>query len=653
MRRWKIRWQFLTSSSPQFFLHYTDANNQLYVQYVPGSNFWQIIQRVGGTAHTVAQDTGITLTANNWYWAQITQFPVGDTGTNPYISATLSNDSAGSIGSTVSSIQAPTYDAVTALIGAPQILASGANLPVGGNFTTGVHNVKLYGPGAWTYTTTVGASNGVISGGWDINTNDTYPSGPVTSFGAARADYPPAGIAHGTWNLYSGGTPTGTQAIPIATAGDVIAVSCYVKSSGLGNAATTYIVITEYDASGASLRTSSNLAQQTGNIASWTQMSATYTTGASCAFIDVALHTQDSNAGASANGTVWFDNVQVYDQTSTGQTSMPYCELRFPQSPAQLTVSGILGDMPAPTLFSFGTYANWPAGDILNFAIGRRGQLPTKSGRMAHTSIEFPSGYTMTDDDLSYSGYYGSINSSSSASVDMPITNVADMIGTYHVFHRFLSNENTPANLSVLCREYLYVNGTTQAVYIPSAIASPYSYTNYWEVIDVGQLIIPAWPVSSVASTSAITVQPIIIWSDNSSPNYSLGWIGLIPVDGELLFGQWNNPSGASNQTDLWIMGYSDGLGSQTQLPTSWTYSIGNNSLFTPSLSAGGSGTQSSPTVNINPSSSPFMYLDPNQTVAGVNQICGFITIGVVNQSQQVMPLHCEIMYSPLYLWPR
>ncbi len=97
------------------------------------------------------------------------------------------------------------------------------------------------------------------------------------------------------------------------------------------------------------------------------------TTGASCAYASVLLGAQDSTTG-SANGTVAFDNAQVWNVTTTGQASMPYCELRSPNSPAQLVVSGLLGDLPAPAYVACGTYlASWAAGSLLSLLAGRRG----------------------------------------------------------------------------------------------------------------------------------------------------------------------------------------------------------------------------------------------------------------------------------------
>lgn len=77
---------------------------------------------------------------------------------------------------------------------------------------------------------------------------------------------------------------------------------------------------------------------------------------------------------ASAGETVWFDNVQVWDVPATGQASMPYCELRFPQSPCTLIISGLQGDLPAPVHLALGTQVSaWGPGSTPVYAAGRRG----------------------------------------------------------------------------------------------------------------------------------------------------------------------------------------------------------------------------------------------------------------------------------------
>ena len=62
-------------------------------------------------------------------------------------------------------------------------------------------------------------------------------------------------------------------------------------------------MLREFDASGSLLR-SSTLASLSGNQSSWTQLVGTATTGASCAYVDLALRALDTTS-ASANGTIY------------------------------------------------------------------------------------------------------------------------------------------------------------------------------------------------------------------------------------------------------------------------------------------------------------------------------------------------------------
>src|SRR6185437_5954061 len=109
---------------------------------------------------------------------------------------------------------------------------------------------------------------------------------------------------------------------PVAAAGNVIAASAWVKTSGLAGSGSVALTVREWDASGASLR-QTTVQTLTGNQANWTQLSGTVTTGVNTAFVDVILLAMDTTS-ASANAIIWFDNAQCWNQTTTGQSSMDY-----------------------------------------------------------------------------------------------------------------------------------------------------------------------------------------------------------------------------------------------------------------------------------------------------------------------------------------
>src|SRR5260370_31029588 len=81
--------------------------------------------------------------------------------------------------------------------------------------------------------------------------------------------------------------------------------------------------------------------------------------------------------------------------------TMPYCETRFPQGPAQLLLSGIQGDLPAPAHLALGTFlTSWPTSSTLSFALGRAGKVSTNASLVGESN-----------------GYYGPLLSPQSTAV--------------------------------------------------------------------------------------------------------------------------------------------------------------------------------------------------------------------------------------------
>jgi hypothetical protein len=89
------------------------------------------------------------------------------------------------------------------------------------------------------------------------------------------------------------------------------------------------------------------------------------------------------------------------------------------------------------------------------------------------------------------------------------------------------------------------------------------------------------------------------------------------------------------------------------------TYSVESEALQVAAHSAGGPGTQSTGAPNINLGADPYLTLDPQQAavsatgtfagVLGVNQLAGFMT----DTAGDVLPLACDLIYTPLYHYPR
>ena len=654
---------------PAFYLHYTDANNFLHVDMGGGGNSGiGLHQFVGGVDHQLAT-AGPTFTAGTFYWLRFTQFP-SVPGDPPYLVATLFNDSAGSVGAQIVALSAPAFDAVTALAGRPQIAPSAAAMNIGGAFPQ-VHGLWLFGPGAWTFLGIVSGSpaTGTSSWAWETDPTKTYPGGPVSSFGAARVDLPPAGTVDADCYLYQGGVPLGSQAIPVAAPGNTLGVSAWAKSSGLAGTTTIDMTVREWNAAGSFLQ-QSRVARLTGNQAAYTQLSAAYTTGANCAYADVMLEVGDTNAGASANGTVWFDNVQCWDQTATGMLSMPYCETRFTQGPAQLLLSGIIGDLPAPAHLSLGTFlTSWPVSSTLSFALGRSGKSSANADLVGasngwYGAILTPQSTTVLDA-TSYGGYFAKATVTSGGWNPRAFSPEAgDSPGTYHLLARFQTAQllaNLP-NVAVravtqqrLQQWFGDTGGSDQLGSYFGPFSAPIVASNPWTVVDSGQVVLPPFAAGALTDPNQTYLTPRTHWADGTGGGSvcEINWQLLLPIDGSLVMGLLNNPSNAfGGITNQWLWTYLDGLGVSLGLPASQGFSLETQPVAAPGKSAGGPGTRTTGIINLNSGADPYLILDPTLEVnggAGINQLAGYLADG----AGAVLPLHSVVQYSPLYLYPR
>ena len=125
-----------------------------------------------------------------------------------------------------------------------------------------------------------------------------------------------------------------------------------------------------------------------------------------------------------------------------------------------------------------------------------------------------------------------------------------------------------------------------------------------------------------------------------------------------------NNPSnGTVTLTNQWLWVYHDGLlvnRAAVGDAAATTYSIERAPTANPARGAGGPGTSSTGAINVNTGADPYLTLDPTVSCAavagvasggsGVNQLAGYVAGGA---SGSVLPLHVELQYSPLYLYPR
>jgi Concanavalin A-like lectin/glucanases superfamily len=673
---WQLRLRFTSGGTYRCYLHYTDANN--YLRASLSGTALALEHVVAGVTTTLAT-SALSLASNVWYWLQLTQFPAAP-GEVADVQAMLSNDGpvAGTIGAQVATLgPVPTQDAVTALAGQPQLEASGAALILGGPYTN-VYTVSLFGPGGWLFGATAGAGNPYGSGAWEqqtlggVQNPTTYPNGPVSSFGAARIDAPPTGAFDLLWRLYPGGSPTGTFAIPV-TNGQTLSASIWLKSSGLAGSASLTLQAREYDAGGALLRTGT-VATLSGNQAAWTQLSGTYVTGASCAFVDLALKATDATAG-SANGIVWLDNAQCWNKTQLpNQTSMPWCDLRAVVTPAQMVVSGLLGDLPSPAMLALGAYiSSLPAGGALSLFVGRKG-VTSPAARLVNASYGAfsaafsPQGFAQLDTG-SYGGFdaYAAVGGGGWNPRFASLT-AAEAEGVYHLLTRVKSTQTVP-NLPSITLRAATAQQTDPWFNLPSstdivgqwvgAYVTPFTAQNVWTLADAGQIALPPFPQGALTDPSVLFFTPRAQWQDSSGGSATgyTNWQALLPVDGSLLVATVNNPTnGARTIAAQWLWTYADGLlvnRAAVGDGPSWTFSLEGKPQPNAAAGAGGAGTESSGSPNVNSGADPALIVDPSQVgangIAGVNQLVAIIS----DQVGGVYGGFAEVSYSPLYLEPR
>lgn len=685
LANWQFRFQFLTGQQGFVYLHFVDANNWLLATW-NGTTFFLQHDAAGST--TTLASVSWTPVNGTWYWFKVTQFPTVP-GDAPYLSASLSADASGAPGAQLVAIAAPAVYQVTqvAFSGKPQIRAVGAALPIGGAFAS-VHRVDLFGPGGWV--TLAGSGTGAASGAWDSakgspNYTPTHlaPLGlvnsananavqvPVTSFGAARIDLAPAGTADMSWTNYLGGTPAGSNAYPVAHGGDTLACTAAVASTGLSASAGVFLSISEYDSNGVFLTGGTVPGGLTGNTSwtptGWTTLYGTYTTSASCAYVALRLRVLDSTTG-SAGGTVWFDNAQVWDVTATGMANMPYCEMRFTQGPAQIMLSGIQGDAPARASIALGTYvASEASNSTFGFVLGKRKQVHQDTQLVNAIADNFSSHVAGVLDSSAYGGFYlQRSGTASDPSTYVTFTQAPIAVqGAFYFAMRAWTAETTPNLVKTGLSAFITISDapwelvgndlfswqglTTQA----------FTQSNTWVVTQAaaswsGPFLLPSMGMGAGALTD-LSLNYSEIWAEYSDttggtlPAQRLNWGMLIPVDGGAMSGQI---AASPALTTTWLWTYHDGLGLSLGKPVASTFGLEAAPIPNEAVSAGGQGT--TPPAGgfaISSGGDSYLTLDPTTTIGGtpVNQFAGYIT----DQAGAVLPLYCEIVYSPVYLYAR
>jgi hypothetical protein len=666
---WQVRFQFL-SGATDTFIHFQNSTNFLRLNITGTSYAFSHI--VNGINNVLASGS-VTLTHEAWYWLQFTQFPTPASNANapspptPSVQVSILTDAAGAPGATLLAIGPVATKTATAITGVLRLTAAGAAMNVGGPYNN-VNLVSLFGPGGWYFNDNYNSATATASGAWDQSTSNTYSGGPVTSFGAARVDFPPAGTATAYWNLTPasvqiGGVTSTSLVMPVAAPGNVIGYSVWLKTSGLSGTAHNQLIFQEFLYTGA-LNGTTIESDTVGNQGSWTHLTGTYTTSGSCAQLDIRLVSYDLTAGASANGTVWWDNCQVWNVTATGQASMPYCELRFPATPAQLLVSGVVGDTPAPAMVAMGfpIPGAYSATTTYRFLLGRRAQVgataqligapPTPATGLSPLTVQFDTTTT------SYGGYDVGTGSSYAPNtwpylISQPI--VTDMLGTYEVYGR-LQVSATATQAQTLGSPILNTTGSTLGS-VSSPYVSPFGSANVWTLVDAGRLAIPPSRVGALTDMMQQQMASNLNLSLPSGGSSLANWVALLPVDGDLVLTTLSFPLNNNAGLAFWNWVYVDGLHQAYTMPFATTWSSETYALPNPAQSGGIAGV-STKQVTVNSTAAPYLSLDPTLTTAtatGVNQLVCIVAT-VANSSSvdkcQVNPVATEFVYTPQYLWP-
>lgn len=685
LNTWQVRFRWVTGLTASWYLHYTDANNFLKVDVSSAASGYAITQTIAGVAHVLASAT-IVPTHEAWYWLQVTQFPTVP-GDAPFVQASLFYDDAGAIGSAVTNGAlgpVATFDAVTALVGRPQIAASGAALAIGGNFAS-VHTVSLFGPGGWYLSN---AGTGLVSAAWEGaqqlgasgTTANTYPSGPVTSYGAGRIDVTPAGTLDArlsTWDGTGAGAGAAQYGIPTAQNHVLGLALAYKTTAGLSATSAVNLLIIEYNSSGTLLTTGTKAILSGVAQTAWTAYSGTYTvSNAATAYVRLQLQVSDSTAN-SANATVWFDNVQLWDQTANGgQTTMGYCELRSNQSPAQLLVSGLVGDVPAPATVAFGTYFN--IAGVTNapysFLIGRRSYATSGVQLVAPVTDTFaPGSPTPVLDSTSYGGLYVKWTSPNSGTVYTPYLfngRPADYQGVAALFVRLYSSETAGTNISKVTTSAVSMtqaaaweqpvnSGVIYDTYVAPSVAG-LTTQNTWTLVNAGMLPLPSFARSNATDLSQNYQTVALNLNDsNAGPTVMrINWGMLLPNDGGAIRGQVQYTGNINGASNMWNWYYIDASPAQGGIVPITAFSYETAALANITHAAGGVGVPPTSvpdaTVSIIPTGDPYLTLNPQPptnalSVSGVNQFGALLT----DASNNVINFVASLSYTPRYLDPR
>nr|MBF6592160.1 hypothetical protein [Ktedonobacterales bacterium] len=344
-----------------------------------------------------------------------------------------------------------------------------------------------------------------------------------------------------------------------------------------------------------------------------------------------------------------------------------------------LVVSGLLGDLPTPTLVALGSVlANWPTGGILALLLGRRGQSSAGAQLVGAAVGLYGVGasplVTPQLDATAYGGYTLSALVTAATGWNPRAFSAAPGAfgGSYHLWSRFKSGQSVGNLGNVQQRSVVIQQGNgwfgkadlsdLYGEYYGPWVA-PLGAPNVWTLCDAGQTTIPPFPQPGMADPTRNVVVPRPQTTDVTGGGSvcAINWELLLPVDGSLVTGLVNNPSnGPFAVTNRWLWLYLDGLlvnRAGAGDGPAWAYSVEPGGLANPAAAVGGSGGAATGSINVNLGADPYLTLDPRLTTtaggggtgSGVNQLAAVLSDG----TGAVLGLAVDMVYTPLYLEPR
>ncbi len=640
---WTFRFQYQTNLNLSAFYHFNSPGN--YIMATMNNNALSIVSVTGNVSTTLLTAGFSSFSAGGYYWAVLRHMP-NESQLPQNLHLEIYGDSSGVMGAQIAQITGVTSANASWLTGPMGFAPGGVGVVLGG-VASNDSVVTLFGPAPWSYNS---AGTGWASGVWDRSYSNNYQGGPVNSLGAARVDFCAQGTAEGYWRSWNNtSAATVKQTASPCQGSTTYSFSAWTRSTGLSAGAKTYLLIYWFDNTGTVISGAYEVTL-TGNNTYWTQMTGTITTASNAAYLGMILMAYDGTAGASANASIWFDNAQIW--LTSLNAAMPYCETTFETAPATMVLSGLLGDVPAPTLLSIGTLPNGgsiAANHSISAYIGRKSAISNNMPMVCSAQSGSLNGGTIAQIVDATASNNVTLQYRTVGAVPMTVQGTAgDVVGVYHLFARIRMYDSTfatqTAQITIYETPNLWSGDMTQVRgYAQSPVITPWT-GNLMQVIDCGLLTLPPFAKATEANLSGIYETPFIA-IPNTTNGVDVDWLALVPVDTEIAIAQFST-AGMSVSLTGWVWLYFDGTWQMQGQGSSISWSLETAAAPDVALAGGGPGAATG-SVPI-PNGDGGVWVDPSIS-SGVNQFVVVLTDDLAN----VLPLATQVEYQPLYLYPR